>query len=443
MGRRQRTFARIALVLPTEYAYARAVLRGIIAATRERNLYAAGRAAPEGRGKRNGRTAVEALPWLFNVFRGIYGHSSKYLARWFADWNPDGVICQIYDDRLANVYRQTRRPVVELFESRPESEFPRILPDDVATGELAARHFLERGFRHFAFFGAPWMLWSGEREQGFKREIDRTFRQRRDSRPHTYHSHGAAGAGRDTTIAAPAMAASQKERSDAMGAWLAALPRPVAVFAANDLWGSELVQAARQRNLHVPGEVAILGVDNEELLCEIAHPPLSSIRIGAEQIGRAAVSVLEQLMSGRKPPRHIPRIGPMEVVTRQSTDVLAVEDEDVATAIQHIRRHAVEGISVKQLLEIVPVNRRTLERRFMAVLGHTPLDEIRRVRLDRAKVLLQTDLPVYEVAQRSGFATPEYLATSFLQATGMTPTEYRRQFGPRSRWEHLPPSVAD
>lgn len=431
------------MVLPTEYAYARAVLRGIIAATRERNLYAT-RQAPARDAARNGEPAgVQALPWLFNVFRGIYGHSSKYLARWFADWNPDGVICQIYDDRLANVYRQTRKPVVELFESRPASEFPRILPDDVATGELAARHFLERGFRHFAFFGAPWMLWSGERETGFKREIERTFRQRRDAPPYTYHSHGAAGAQRDATAAAPTLAASLKERSDAMGAWLAGLPKPVAVFAANDLWGSELVQAARQRSLHVPGEVAILGVDNEELLCEIAHPPLSSIRIGAEQIGRAAVGVLEQLMSGRKPPRQIPRIGPMEVVTRQSTDVLAVEDEDVATAIQHIRRHAVEGISVKQLLEIVPVNRRTLERRFMAVLGHTPLDEIRRVRLDRAKVLLQTDLPVYEVAQRSGFATPEYLATSFLQATGMTPTEYRRQFGPRSRWEHLPPSVAD
>ena len=428
-------------MLPTEYAYARAVLRGIIAATRERNLYAAGR-APARREDRDGSAGVVALPWLFNVFRGIYGHSSKYLSRWFREWNPDGVICQIYDDRLARVYRQTRRPVVELFESRAKSEFPRILPDDVATGELAARHFLERGFRHFAFFGAPWMLWSGEREAGFKRAIEQTFRERGDTRPYTYHSHGAARTEHDTA-ALPALGTSQKERSAAMGAWLAALPRPVAVFAANDLWGSELVQAARQRELHVPNDVAVLGVDNEELLCEIAHPPLSSIRIGAEQIGRAAVSVLEQLLSGKKPPRSLPRIPPMEVVTRQSSDVLAVEDEDVATAIQHIRRHAVEGISVKQLLDAVPVNRRTLERRFMSVLGHTPLDEIRRVRLERAKVLLQTDLPVYEVAQRSGFATPEYLATSFLQAMGMTPTEYRRRFGPRSRWEQLPPSVTD
>ena len=123
-------------------------------------------------------SGLAGLPWLFNVFRGIYGHSSRYLSRWFRDWNPDGIICQIYDDRLAKAYRETRRPVVELFESRAESEFHRILPDDEATGRMAAQHFLERGFRHFAFFGASWMMWSREREIGFRREIEQTFAAR-------------------------------------------------------------------------------------------------------------------------------------------------------------------------------------------------------------------------------------------------------------------------
>ena len=155
MGETSRAkFVHVALVLPTEFAYARGVLRGIIAATRERNMYAAGMP----------RQKRLDLPWLFRVYRGIYGHSSKYLARWFKDWNPDGMICQIYGDRLAKVYRDTGKPVVELFESRAKSELPRILPDDVATGELAGAGILERGFRHFAYFGAPWMLWSRERE---------------------------------------------------------------------------------------------------------------------------------------------------------------------------------------------------------------------------------------------------------------------------------------
>ena len=205
---------RVALVLPTEFAYARGVLRGIIAATRERNLYVSGLV---------GRQRADRLPWLFNVYRGIYGHSSRYLARWFRDWNPDGIICQIYDERLVRVYRDTRKPVVELFESRPESEFPRILPDDVATGQLAARHFMERGFRHFGFFGAGWMLWSRQREAGFRNEIQRLFRQRSDQiksrdipREFSFHSYG--------EHATPAvLGGSHESARAAMGAWLASL----------------------------------------------------------------------------------------------------------------------------------------------------------------------------------------------------------------------------
>jgi LacI family transcriptional regulator len=434
MPRKSYKFVRVALVLPTEFAYARGVLRGIIAATRARNMYADD--IPQQNKKRS-------PPWLFRVYRGIYGHSSRYLLKWFRDWKPDGIICQIYDDRLARVYREINKPVVELFESRAQSEFPRILPDDVATGELAARHFLERGFRHFAFFGASWMLWSREREQGFLNEIERTFRARAkaggngdSSRNFTFSSYGSFS----DTIPPPAFGESDKRRAAAMGAWLASLPRPLALFVANDLWGFELVQAVREIGLHVPDDIAVLGVDNEELLCEIAHPPLSSVRIGAEQIGHAAVAMLERLLSGKKALTDAPRIPPMEVVTRQSTDVLAVEDSDVAAALRHIHEHATEGLSVKQMLDAVPINRRTLERRFVSVLGHTPLEEIRRVRLERAKVLLQTDLPIYDIAVRSGFATPEYLATTFLQATGLTPTAYRSQFAPRNRWQHLPPA---
>lgn len=439
MARNSPKFVHVALVLPTEFAYARGVLRGIIAATRERNMYAAGL----DRGHRKA-----GLPWLFRVYRGIYGHSSKFLVKWFRDWNPDGIICQIYDDRLAKVYRDAKKPVVELFESRSESEFPRILPDDVATGTMAAAHFLERGFRHFAFFGFPWMLWSREREAGFRAEIERAFRARAQTigtdDPRSKFTFASYGSARDAAPARPNTATGEFERSQPrlaadMGAWLASLPRPLALFSANDQWGFELLQAAREVGLHVPEDVAILGVDDEELLCEIAHPPLSSIRIGGEQIGRVAVDLLDQLLRGKPVGKDIPRIPPIEVVTRQSTDVLAVEDADVSAALNHIRRHAVEGLSVKQLLDAVPVNRRTLERRFVSVLGHTPLEEIRRIRLERAKVLLQTDLPIYDVATRSGFATPEYMATSFLQATGMTPTAYRRQFIPRPRWQQLPP----
>lgn len=427
-------FTRVALVLPTEFAYARSVLRGVIAATRERNLYGGtlteGAPAPTPTDPASRTLSATPLPWLFRVYRGIYGHSSKYLERWFRDWQPDGIICQIYDDRLAKVYRQTGKPVVELFESRATSEFPRVLPDDVAAGRMAAAHFTERGFRNFAFYGVPWMLWSREREEGFRSEIERIFRERGGTATFSFASHGSDPNGGE-----------QPRSAQAMGAWLASLPRPLAVFVANDLWGFELVQAARELGLHVPDEVAVLGVDNEELLCELAHPPLSSVRIGAEQIGHAAVELLEQLLSGETPTHAVPRVPPLEVVARQSTDILAIEDPDVAAAIRHIRLHAAGGLSVKELLQAVPVNRRTLERRFVSLLGHTPLEEIHRVRLERAKVLLQTDIPIYEVAARSGYGTPEYMASSFLKATGQTPTAFRRQCTPHTRWAHaLPPA---
>ena len=438
---------RVALVLPTEFAYARDVLHGIVAATRERNMYglagadASGDARENGSGGGGGGAWPHRRPWLFRVFRGIYT-SSRFLGRWFRDWEPDGIICQIQEDRMTKFYRGTGKPVVELFERDSRSHFPRILPDDQATGRLGAEHFVRRGFRHFGFFGDGSMAWVRERETGFRREIERVFAERSESGAGVVAEFTLSSFEHDNRpVAAGALGGALHRRlSAAMGEWLVSLPKPVGVLAANDLWGFELVQAARERGLHVPDDVAVLGIDNDELLCEISHPPLSSIKIGGEQMGQQAVALLERLMAGKKVVEQAAeRVAPIGIVTRQSSDVLAVDDPEVAAAVRHIRQHAFEGLSVKQMLDAVAVNRRTLERRFVKVLGHTPLEEIRRVRLDRVKALLQTDLPIYEVAVRTGFATPEYLATSFLQSTGLTPTDYRRKFAPRGRW-HNPPT---
>ncbi|HYO11064.1 MAG TPA: substrate-binding domain-containing protein [Tepidisphaeraceae bacterium] len=453
-------FVRIALVLPTEFAYARDVLHGVVAATRERNLYGRSKAAAAADPKAAAaRERGDHGSWQFRVFRGIYT-SSTFLGRWFKDWEPDGIICQIQEDQMADFFRGTGKPVVEVFERNGAAQFPRILPDDHATGRMAAEHFLRRGFRHFGYFGDGSMAWVSEREAGFREEIERAFTSHADADADDDGSGNGSGSGsgsgngnRDAgrgfslcsfentnpSVAAALGGRSHRRQSAAMGEWLASLPRPVAVLAANDLWGFELVQAAREAGLHVPDDVAILGVDNDELLCEISHPPLSSIRIGGEQMGQAAVAAMERLLAGRPVAAEQPRVPPLGVVTRQSSDVLAVDDPEVAAALRHIRGHAFEGLSVKQLLDAVAVNRRTLERRFVKVLGHTPLEEIRRVRLERVKALLQTDLPIHEVAARAGFASPEYLATSFLQSTGMTPSDYRRKFAPRGRWHHLPP----
>lgn len=412
---------RISLVLPTEYAYAREVLKGIVDATRTRSLY-----DPRSRRSRN----PDELPWVFHILRGTYGYSLPDLRKWLADFQPHGVIADIYDDQIATLLADADIPFIELFGNRKRSDCVRIVSDDLAVGAMAAKHFLDCGFRNFAYFGLARLEWSRRREEGFRQQIENDFKARsatsaqRATTSFTFASFGHSAEpsrGRNGHAGGSSMSASS------MGAWLVSLPKPVGVFAANDLWGFELVQAARQQSLHVPDDVAILGVDNDESICDIAYPALSSIRLGAEQIGHRAVACMGQLLRGESIPSPIEPVAPIGIITRQSTDVLAVDDADVAALLTLIRRHAVEGMTVKQAMTSVAVNRRTLERRFFSVVGHTPLDEIRRVRIERAKTLLQTTIPIYEVAKRSGFNTPEYLATAFTRAVGVSPTVYRRR----------------
>jgi LacI family transcriptional regulator len=210
--------------------------------------------------------------------------------------------------------------------------------------------------------------------------------------------------------------------------WLLALPKPAAVFSSNDVPARHLAEMCRALGLLVPEEVALLGVDNDELECLLCHPPLSSVVNPAEQIGYEAARLLDRLMSGRQPPRRPIHVPPTHVVTRQSTDIVAVADPDVSQAAAFIRDHAAENIGVADVVLALSMARRRLERRFRGCLGRTILDEIQRVRVERAKHLLaETDLPIPVVANRSGFSTPQRLAAVFRRATGQSPTAYRRQ----------------
>ncbi len=172
--------------------------------------------------------------------------------------------------------------------------------------------------------------------------------------------------------------------------------------------------------------MAVLGVDNDEILCDLAEPPLSSVVPNTRRIGYEAAAMLTRLMAGEPAPPGAILIEPLAVVTRQSTDILAVGDRDVATAIRYIREHACEGISVNDVLAEVPLSRSVLERRFTRILGHSPKEEISRVRLRRIKQLLaETDLQLARIASMTGFEHSEYLSVMFKSKTGETPGEYR------------------
>ncbi len=210
--------------------------------------------------------------------------------------------------------------------------------------------------------------------------------------------------------------------------WVALLPKPVGIMAANDDRGLQVLDACRRIGVSVPNQVAVLGVDNDEYLCGLSHPPLSSIDINSEETGYQAAALLDRLMDGKPPPSLWPETMPKRVVVRRSSEVLATDDDDVIRAAQFIREHACRPIRTSDVFEEISVSRGQLEPRFRSVVGHTIHHEIERVRIERAKTLLtETLLPIKQIAQQSGFRTVQYLTRAFRRLTGDTPAAFRRR----------------
>lgn len=329
---------------------------------------------------------------------------------WLASWAGQGIIVRGENRRLARAVARLRTPAVDLTPSRLVPRAPWVKSDDAAIARLAAQHFLERGFRHFAFCGDARFSWSERRREHFGLLVR--------------------GTGRACQVYQPAQRPANGDAEvDAISAWLARLPKPVAVFTCYDNRGQQVLEGCRRAGLAVPEEVAVLGVDNDEVLCALSPPPLSSITLNPRRAGWEAAALLSLMMEGGRlrPDAHL--IPPVGIVTRQSTDILAVADPKIAQALRYIREHACEGIRVSDVLRHCPMARRALETRFRKLLGRTPREEILRVQLNRVKELLTgTELPVAEIAGRSGFE-PDYLSVVFKTETGLPPGEYRRRFG--------------
>lgn len=221
---------------------------------------------------------------------------------------------------------------------------------------------------------------------------------------------------------------SGEARDAAVTAWLDALPRPVAIFCSNDIQAEAVIGALRGLRVAVPEEAAVMGVDDDPLICEFP-PGTSSVRTPAREMGVAAANLLESMMRGCDEPGKPLLVPPPGVTVRGSTQVVAQDDPLLARALQYIREHACEGISVKQVVAAVPVSRREFEKQCKRLLGRTPLEQIYHVRMNEARRLLtQTRLPVAEVAARCGFSDSQYLSRVFGKAEGATPREYRKRY---------------
>ncbi|MCA8994055.1 MAG: XylR family transcriptional regulator [Planctomycetaceae bacterium] len=374
----------VALLVETSNAYARGLLRGVIAYQREHGNWSV--SLPEQQ-----RTARPPA--------------------WLKGWRGDGIIARIETPEMAQALKRKKVPIIDVSAARHVPGIPWVETDDEAVARLAINHLAERGFRQLAFCGDSAFNWSRWRQDHFLRLAEE------QGIPCEVYlgttpdgSHG-----------------SWLREQKRMREWILQVPKPVGVLACYDIMAQRLLDVCREANIAVPDEVAVLGVDNDELLCDLANPSLSSVQLDARRTGYAAAELLERMMDGEDlsdEPRLIP---PVRIATRNSTDVLAVEDSDIVAAWKFIREHACDGINVRDVLQQVPLSRRALETRFQAVVGRTPHQELTRLRIERVKELLrETEMSIAEIARSTGFPHVEYLSYAFKRATGMTPREFRR-----------------
>jgi LacI family transcriptional regulator len=386
---------KVALLIETSNSYARGLLEGIAAYFREHrgwSIYL----AEHGRGDR-------APPWL-------------------KGWDGDGIIARIENASIERAVVASKLPVIDVSAARLLKNVPWVETDDRAIAQMAAAHFLERGFRHFAFSGLGRFNWSIWRCGHFRDAVT--------SAGYSCDVHQTAGHSNGAHAAPPhnEKEASWEAQIRSLVAWLRRLPKPVGVFACYDIRGLQVLEACRRAGIRVPDEVAVLGVDNDRLLCDLAEPPLSSVIPDTHRTGYQAAELLDRMMSGKQVSREAVLIPPLGIATRKSTDVLATGDLLLQNAVQYLREHAFEGIAVKDMLDEVAVSRRALEARFKRVLGRTPHEELVRLRVERAKELLrETDLPLKSIAYRIGARHVEYLSVMFRRAAGETPGDYRRR----------------
>lgn len=333
--------------------------------------------------------------------------------RWLSSKKWSGVISRHTTPKLVQACAANKIPLVDLNDTPPFAGVPKIRPDNIALGHMGSEHLIERGFTSLAFCGFRNNAWSNERRDGFL-EAARLAGHKVNVLDVEYPG--------DLT---PFW---DDEQAAELCAWIKTLPKPVGIMACNDMRALQLINAASLAGLLVPEEVAILGVNNDAIRCDLAYPSLSSVSPNPFQSGYVAAETLQHLLSGEPVEQMDIRIDPLGVVTRQSTDLLAIQDRSMAAALAYIREHACSGISVDQVIHHAAASRSLLEKKFRQHLGRSPHSEIRRVQVGKIKQLLvETDFPLKKIAELTGFEHVEYMCVLFKRTTGTSPGEYRRQ----------------
>jgi LacI family transcriptional regulator len=371
----------VALLVETSNAYARGLLAGIMAYVRQHK------------------------PW--SIYLPELGRGDVP-----PRWRGDGIIARIETKAIARAVSRTGLPVVDVSAGRHIRSVPWVETDDAEIARLAVEHLLERGFRHLAFCGESRFNWSRWRAEHFRK-----LALKAGVSGDVYESSG-----RDPWT----------KEHNALLAWVRKLPKPAGIMACYDIKAQQLLDVCRENGVAVPEEIAVIGVDNDPLLCSLTAPPLTSVIPNTQRTGYEAASLLDRMMAGERIPPKGHLIPPIGVETRQSTDVLALADREIAAAVRFIREHACDGATIGDLLRVVPLSRRVMESRYRKSTGRTPHQDLVRFRIERVKQLLaETDHSLERIATLAGFDHPEYMSVAFKRETGTTPGKFRLQAKPR------------
>ncbi len=403
MKKASTTSPRVALLIESSRTYGRGILRGIA------------------------HYAHAHGPWsIFSEERELHGGIPRALKQ----WQGDGIIARIENRRMARELLGWGVPVVDVLGNEPYPAIAGFDTDAVTVARLAGEFFTAAGFRAIAFCGYRGIPFSDRRERALAAHLARQGRRLLVCSPKPAGSFA-----RHIQAVEQSGMTTEKVIAD----WLRKQPRPLALFACNDVRARQVLNACREQGLRVPEEIAVMGVDNDDVLCSLCEPSLTSIQPDTERLGFAAAACLHHLIRGGSPPAEIQQLQPLGIIERDSTDVISVADPIVVRALRFIRDQLAGGIGVKEVLAEVGRSRTDLENRFHRHLQTSVRTEIVRQRLLRARSLLrQTDLRIDEVARRSGLGTAGQLCRLFRARLKTTPGHFRET----SRASDVSPSAA-
>lgn len=353
-------------------------------------------------------------PWTFCRMPAYYRDTIGIdgILAWAREWKADGIIGQFYNNDEVRRFKKANIPLIAQDYKERLRDVPNITGAYKEAGRMAAEYFMKKGFKNFAFYGFKNIVWSRERAEGFKERLkeagyDVHLYERMDSRATDLWHY----------------------KPSTLTRWLKSLPKPVALMTCDDNLGNHITEASRQIKIKIPDEIAVLGVDNDEMLCDLSDPPLSSIDLDTEKCGYEAARLMHKMIDQGCGKFDDIVVQPTQVVSRMSTDIFASADKYIVEALRYIHENLDKNLKVNQVLKEVPMSRRSLEKRFVMTTGYPVYEYIYNKRIEKfTQKLLETDMTIFEIAVDLGLSDSKNIARQFKQVKGLTPVAYRKKY---------------